>query len=60
MKFRPICKDNYQIRLQHFLMHDLNKFMTALNDVQTTDTTATKDNHKTPHVDLKDMPVISS
>ncbi|TMW49956.1 hypothetical protein DOY81_004947 [Sarcophaga bullata] len=56
MKFRPICKDNYQTRLQHFLMHDLNKFMTALNDVQNTDTTATKDKHKTPHVDLKDMP----
>lgn len=63
MKFRPVCKDNYQTRLQHFLMHDLDKFMSALNDVQNTElTTNTKDTDKTtattPQVDLKDMPVM--
>lgn len=63
MKFRPVCKDNYQTRLQHFLMHDLDKFMSALNDVQNTEVTTanTKDTEKaitTPQVDLKDMPVI--
>ncbi|KAL9882423.1 F box and leucine-rich-repeat gene 4 [Glossina fuscipes fuscipes] len=34
MKFRPICRDNYQNRLQHFLMHDLDKFISVLSDVQ--------------------------
>lgn len=57
MKFRPVCKDNYQTRLQHFLMHDLDKFMSALNDVHIKDTTNTKDTETTPRVDLKDMPV---
>lgn len=59
MKFRPVCKDNYQTRLQHFLMHDLDKFMSALNDVQINDSTNTKDTEATPRVDLKDMPVKS-
>lgn len=54
MKFRPICKDNYQTRLQHFLMHDLDQFMSVLTDEQITTTTKEAVNSQ---VDLKDMPV---
>ncbi|XP_046802768.1 F-box/LRR-repeat protein 4-like [Lucilia cuprina] len=58
MKFRPVCKDNYQTRLQHFLMHDLDKFMSALNDVQINNDNSniTEDSESTGRVDLKDMP----
>ncbi|XP_037823105.1 LOW QUALITY PROTEIN: F-box/LRR-repeat protein 4-like [Lucilia sericata] len=58
MKFRPVCKDNYQTRLQHFLMHDLDKFMSALNDVQINNDNSnnTEDSETTGRVDLKDMP----
>ncbi|XP_075155598.1 F box and leucine-rich-repeat gene 4 [Haematobia irritans] len=55
MKFRPVCKDNYQTRLQHFLEHDLNRFMSAVTDVQIKQNSS-EDNASVSHVDLKDMP----
>lgn len=56
MKFRPLCKDDYQMRLQHFLANDLEKFMSAISDVQITPAANTKDPN-TSLVGLKDMPV---
>ncbi|XP_061397926.1 F-box/LRR-repeat protein 4-like [Musca vetustissima] len=56
MKFRPICKDNYQTRLQHFLDHDLDKFMSAVNEVQIKTTAKDQEVTRVSKVDLKDMP----
>lgn len=58
MKFRPICKDNYQTRLQHFLTHDLDKFMSVVADVQIQSNNKDKDSIRVSSVDLNDMPVI--
>lgn len=58
MKFRPICKDNYQRRLQHFLAHDLDKFMSVVADVQIQANNKDKDSIRVSSVDLNDMPVI--
>uniref|UniRef100_A0A1I8PUZ4 F-box domain-containing protein n=1 Tax=Stomoxys calcitrans TaxID=35570 RepID=A0A1I8PUZ4_STOCA len=55
MKFRPVCQDNYQTRLQHFLDHDLNKFMSAVSDVQIKQIN-NNDSTRVSHVGLKDMP----
>uniref|UniRef100_A0A1A9WCH9 F-box domain-containing protein n=1 Tax=Glossina brevipalpis TaxID=37001 RepID=A0A1A9WCH9_9MUSC len=64
MKFRPICRDNYQNRLQHFLMHDLGKFISVLSDVQVQtiqqhqqqQQSLSTDEIKTSEIGLKDMP----
>lgn len=58
MKFRPVCRDNYKTRLQHFLTHDLDKFMSALNDVQMKDVPPNGNSESpTRLADLNDMPV---